>query len=143
MAFGGFNQQGNSAPMAEINMVPLIDVMLVLLVIFMVTAPLMTHAVKVDLPTASSAPVQPAEKIDLSLDGHGQLFWNAQPLSKEQVLARLQETSLKAPDTELHLHADKGTRYELIAEVMSGAAEAGLSKIGFVTQPEKGTAPTP
>jgi biopolymer transport protein ExbD len=137
MAFGGFNQQGGGAPMAEINMVPLIDVMLVLLVIFMVTAPLMSHAVKVDLPTASSAPVTPAEKIDLSLDGDGQLFWDKQPMSKEQVLARLTETGMKAPDTEIHLHADKNTRYELIAEIMSGAAAAGLSKIGFVTQPGK------
>jgi biopolymer transport protein ExbD len=141
MAFGGFNQQGSGAPMAEINMVPLIDVMLVLLVIFMVTAPLMSHAVKVDLPTASSAPVKPAEKIDLSLDGNGQLYWNKQPLSKDEVLAKLNETGLRAPDTELHLHADKNTRYELIAEVMSGAAQAGLSKIGFVTQPGKAAAP--
>ncbi len=137
MAFGGFNQQGSNAPMAEINMIPLIDVMLVLLVIFMVTAPLMSHAVKVNLPTASSAPVKPAEKIDLSLDGAGQLYWDKQPLSKEEVLARLNETGLKAPDTEVHLHADKDTRYELIAEIMSGAASAGLSKIGFVTQPGK------
>ncbi|MDQ8037614.1 MAG: biopolymer transporter ExbD [Pedobacter sp.] len=140
MAFGGFNQQGSNAPMAEINMIPLIDVMLVLLVIFMVTAPLMSHAVKVNLPTASSAPVKPSEKIDLSLDGSGQLYWDKQPLSKEEVLARLNETGLKAPDTEVHLHADKDTRYELIAEIMSGAAQAGLSKIGFVTQPGKDAA---
>ena len=135
MAFGGFNQQGNNAPLAEINMVPLIDVMLVLLVIFMVTAPLLTHAVKVDLPSASSAPVKPAEKIDLSIDGKGQLFWNAEPMSREQVFAKLNEQALSAPDSELHLHADKNTRYELLAEVMSAASKAGLSKIGFVTQP--------
>ena len=141
MAFGGFNQQGSGAPMAEINMVPLIDVMLVLLVIFMVTAPLMSNAVKVDLPTASSSPLKPAEKIDLSLDGNGQLYWNKQPMTKEEVMAKLTETGLKAPDTELHLYADKNTRYEIIAEVMSGAAEAGLSKIGFVTQPGAETAP--
>ncbi len=140
MAFGGFNQQGSNAPMAEINMVPLIDVMLVLLVIFMVTAPMMSNAVKVNLPTASSAPIKPAEKIDLSLDAKGQLYWNKQPLSKEEVLARFGETGLKAPDTEVHLHADKDTRYELIAEVMAGAAQAGLSKIGFVTQPGKAAA---
>jgi len=139
MAFGGFNQQGNQAPMAEINMVPLIDVMLVLLVIFMVTAPLLTHAVKVNLPSASSAPAAPAEKVDLSIDGKGQLFWNATPMSKEAVLAKLQAQALSAPDSELHLHADRDTRYELIAEIMSAAAKAGLAKIGFVTQP----APSP
>lgn len=135
MAFGGFNQQGRSAPMAEINMVPLIDVMLVLLVIFMVTAPLMTHAVKVDLPSASSAVVAPAAKIDLSIDGQGNLFWNGQQLGKDDVLARLADTGRRAPETEIHLRADKNTRYELIADIMSGAAQAGLSKIGFVTQP--------
>ncbi len=135
MAFGGFNQQGNQAPMAEINMVPLIDVMLVLLVIFMVTAPLLTHAVKVNLPSASSAPVVPAEKVDLSIDGKGQLFWNATPMGKEAVLAKLQEQALTVPDSELHLHVDRDTRYELVAEVMSAAARAGLTKIGFVTQP--------
>ncbi|MDI1301165.1 MAG: biopolymer transporter ExbD [bacterium] len=135
MAFGGFRQQGNSAPMAEINMVPLIDVMLVLLVIFMVTAPLMTHAVKVDLPVAASAAVKPAEKIDLALDSQGRFFWNAQLLSREQVFIRLQEQGMRAPDTELHLHVDKNTRYEVVADVMSQAAKSGLGKIGFVTQP--------
>jgi biopolymer transport protein ExbD len=138
MAFGGFNQQGSSAPLAEINMVPLIDVMLVLLVIFMITAPLMTHAVKVDLPVAASAPLKAAEKIDLSLDDKGQFFWNTQPLGYEQVLAKLGEQARKSPDTELHLHVDKNTRYEVVAEVMSAASKAGLKKIGFVTQPGVG-----
>lgn len=126
--------------MAEINMVPLIDVMLVLLVIFMITAPLLTHAVKVDLPTASSEPMKPAEKIDLSINAAGQIFWNAQPVSKQEVLAKLNEQAAKAPDSELHLYVDKGTRYELLAEVMSEAAKAGLSKIGFVTQPGQAVA---
>lgn len=137
MAFGGFNQQQNQAPLAEINMVPLIDVMLVLLVIFMVTAPLLTHAVKVDLPSAASSPVTPAEKIDLSIDGSGQLFWNATPMSKADIIVRLQETGLNAPDTEIHLRVDKNTRYEVIAEIMVASAGAGLGKIGFVTTPEK------
>lgn len=140
MAFGGFNQRGSHVPLAEINMVPLIDVMLVLLVIFMVTAPLLTHAVKVDLPTASSAAVKAAEKIDLSIDGEGGMFWNARPMSREQVFAKLDEQALSAPDSELHLHADRNTRYELLAEVMSAAAKAGLSKIGFVTQPSRAEA---
>jgi len=137
MAFGGFNQQQNQSPLAEINMVPLIDVMLVLLVIFMVTAPLLTHAVKVDLPSAASSPVTPAKKIDLSIDGSGQLFWNATPMSKADIIVRLQETGLSAPDTEIHLRVDKNTRYEVIAEIMAASAGAGLGKIGFVTTPEK------
>lgn len=142
MAFGGFDQKGGSGPMAEINMVPLIDVMLVLLVIFMITAPLLTNAVKVDLPTASSSAIKPAEKIDLSINGQGQIFWNAVLVSKEDVVQKLNEQALKAPETELHLYVDKGTRYELLAEVMSEAANAGLTKIGFVTQPgQASTAP--
>lgn len=118
-------------------MVPLIDVMLVLLVIFMVTAPLLTHAVKVDLPSAVSSPVTLSEKIDLSIDGSGHLFWNATPMSKSDIIKRLQETGLSAPDTEIHLRVDKNTRYEIIAEIMAASAGAGLGKIGFVTTPEK------
>lgn len=137
MAFGGFNQQQNQAPLAEINMVPLIDVMLVLLVIFMVTAPLLTHAVKVDLPGVNSKTVVPAEKIDISIDGNGQLFWNATPMSRGEVVAKLQELGVSAPATEVHLRVDKSTRYEVIAEIMAASARAGLGKIGFVTTPEK------
>lgn len=135
MAFGGFNQQPNPVPQAEINMVPLIDVMLVLLVIFMVTAPLLTQAVKVDLPSATATPVAPSEKIDVSIDGNGQLFWNATPVSKPELLKRLEEKGLSAPDTEIHLRVDRNARYEVIAEIMSAAAAAGLGKIGFVTLP--------
>ncbi|MFP5431085.1 MAG: ExbD/TolR family protein [Gammaproteobacteria bacterium] len=135
MAFGGFNQQHNQTPQAEINMVPLIDVMLVLLVIFMVTAPLLTHAVKVDLPGAVSAPSTVAEKIDVSIDAEGRLFWNATPVSKTEMLQRLAQTGETAPQTEIHLRVDKHTRYEVVAEVMAAAASAGLGKIGFVTVP--------
>lgn len=141
MAFGGFRPQGSTAPLAEINMVPLIDVMLVLLVIFMITAPLMTHAVKVDVPSTASAVVKTAEKIDLALDAQGRFFWNTEPLGKEQVFARLHEQGRKAPATELHLHVDKNTRYEVVAEVMAQASMAGLEKIGFVTQPAVKGAP--
>jgi biopolymer transport protein ExbD len=143
MAFGGFNQQSGSAPMAEINMVPLIDVMLVLLVIFMVTAPLMSHALKIDLPSVKSAPVKPAEKIDLSIDEQGQWFWNGQPLGRQEITTRLDATGQRAPETELHLRIDKNTRYEQIAEVMSDAVQAGLSKIGFITQPPVAMPATP
>lgn len=135
MAFGGFNQQQNQAPLAEINMVPLIDVMLVLLVIFMVTAPLLTHAVRVDLPGATSRTVAPAEKIDISIDGNGQLFWNATPVGRSEVVAKLQALGASAPATEIHLRVDRNTRYEVVAGIMADAAGAGLSKIGFVTTP--------
>jgi biopolymer transport protein ExbD len=135
MAFGSFNPQSNQVPQSEINMVPLIDVMLVLLVIFMVTAPLLTHAVKVDLPGAKAQPALQAEKIEVSINGEGQLFWNATPISQPELVARLQKTGMRAPETEIHLRVDRHTRYETIAEIMAAAAAAGLGKIGFVTLP--------
>ncbi|PPE73115.1 biopolymer transporter ExbD [Solimonas fluminis] len=136
MAFGGFEQKGNTSPMAEINMVPLIDVMLVLLVIFIITAPLLTHAVKIDLPrtTADSTPPAP-NKIEFSIDQAGALFWNGEPVDKATAVTRMQEASQQQPQPELHLRADRDTKYQVIAEVMAEAAKAGLGKIGFVSDP--------
>jgi biopolymer transport protein ExbD len=137
MAFGGFNKgAANSAPMAEINMVPLIDVMLVLLVIFIVTAPMITHAVKIDLPQASSEPnLTTPDKIELSIDGAGALFWNGDVLPRDELNVRLAQVALQTPQPELHLRADKTTQYQVLAEVMSAAAQEGVTKIGFVTEP--------
>jgi len=99
MAFGGFNKQGNSAPMAEINMVPLIDVMLVLLVIFILTAPLLTHAVKVDLPKASSAENKHTpNKIEIAVDDKGAMFWNGEVVAEETLNARLQTAGKAVTD---------------------------------------------
>jgi biopolymer transport protein ExbD len=141
MAFGGFNKAAaNSSPMAEINMVPLIDVMLVLLVIFIVTAPMLTHAVKIDLPQASSQPNQTKpDKIELSINGAGELFWNGESLPRGDLDARLAIASKQTPQPELHLRADKTTQYQTIAEVMSAAAREGVTKIGFVTEPQSTT----
>ncbi|AXQ29237.1 biopolymer transporter ExbD [Solimonas sp. K1W22B-7] len=137
MAFGGFENKGHSSPMAEINMVPLIDVMLVLLVIFIITAPLLSHAVKIDLPrtTADSTPPEP-NKIEFSIDRDSNLFWNGEPVDKATAVARMQEAGLKQPQPELHLRADRDTRYQIIAEVMADAAKSGLAKIGFVSDPK-------
>jgi biopolymer transport protein ExbD len=136
MAFGGFEQQGGHAPMSEINMVPLIDVMLVLLIIFMITAPLLTHAVKIDLPSASSQlSDEKPETVSLALDAGGQLFWNDQPLAEADLAGRLQAAAVQQPQPELHLRADRETRYQKLAEVMSAAREAGIRKIGFITLP--------
>ncbi len=138
MAFGGFNKSAaNSSPMAEINMVPLIDVMLVLLVIFIVTAPLLTHSVKLDLPKVSSQANQlKPDKIELSINGEGALFWNGEALTRGDLDARLSMASKQTPQPELHLRADKTTQYQTIAEVMSAAAHEGVTKIGFVTEPQ-------
>ncbi|TVT49639.1 MAG: biopolymer transporter ExbD [Denitromonas halophila] len=136
MAFGGFDNSGQSAPMSEINTTPLVDVMLVLLIIFMITAPLLTHSVKIDLPTASSAPtVETPDAITLSLDAEGQLFWNNDPMPKEALAPRMADIAALDPQPELHLRADKDTRYEAIAELMAAARVAGVVKLGFVTLP--------
>jgi biopolymer transport protein ExbD len=138
MAFGGFDQQGANVPMSEINTTPLVDVMLVLLIIFMITAPLLTHAVKIDLPKASSQPSEDKpENISLALRSDGQLFWNDQPLAEAELSARLAEVASRQPQPELHLRADLETRYQKIAEVMSAARQAGIQKMGFVTQPDQ------
>ena len=136
MAFGGFSKSGEAAPMAEINMVPLIDVMLVLLVIFIITAPLLTHAVKIDLPKASSNPnITQPENIQLAIRPNGDVFWNGQPVAAADLAPRMSAAGRLDPQPELHLRADRTTPYEKVAQVMSVAARAGLTKIGFVTEP--------
>jgi biopolymer transport protein ExbD len=139
MAFGGFTKTGESAPMAEINMVPLIDVMLVLLVIFIITAPLLTHAVKVELPRASSKPnnTQP-ENIQLAVKASGEIYWNGQPVAAADVPPRMSAAARLDPQPEVHLRADRTTEYEKVARVLSMAARAGLTRIGFVTEPAAG-----
>ena len=138
MAFGGFDKERSAAPMADINMTPLIDVMLVLLVIFIITAPLFTHAIRLDLPKVASAPApQTPKTITLSIDDAGRLYWDGRPLSLEAVRAGLAEAGKAARPPELHLRASRSTRYEIIAQVMGAAQQAGLERIGFVTDPPR------
>lgn len=138
MAFGGFHQGGERQPTSDINMVPLIDVMLVLLIVFMITAPLLTHSVKIDLPKAASQPnVEKPETVTLALDADGKLFWNNEPLPDDQLVNRLGTAARQTPQPELHLRADQNTRYQKLAEVMSQAREAGIEKMGFITVPER------
>jgi biopolymer transport protein ExbD len=137
MAFHVSSKTGRHQPNPEINMVPLIDVMLVLVIIFMVTAPLMTHAVKVDLPKASSQKneVKP-QTISLSIDAGGTLYWNKEKADWAGLPERLKAESAKDPQPELHIRADENTAYKKVAELMSEAAKVGLTKIGFVTDPK-------
>lgn len=136
MAFGSFDNKGSSSAVSEINMVPLIDVMLVLLVIFIITAPLLSHSIKINVPQASSEPVQQDPKVvDFAVDAEGQLFWNEQPVTLEQVPALMAAEAGIEPQPELRLRADLDTRYEVLAQVMSMARQAGLKRIGFVTRP--------
>jgi biopolymer transport protein ExbD len=137
MAFGSFNQNNSAHPVVEINMVPLIDVMLVLLIIFMITAPLMTHAVKIDLPKADSiAQTQEIKHIDLAIDVDGQFFWDGALVSRDQLQQNLQKTAAESPQPELHVRADQNVPYRKVAEALADAAKAGVSKIGFVSEPE-------
>ncbi len=134
MAFGGLDKKSNGAPMAEINITSVIDVMLVLLVIFIITAPLFTHAIRLDLPKVSSQAVRETpETITLSIDNAGKLYWNAQPITLEQMRAQFIAQGRRAAPPEIHLRASKDTRYDVIAQVMGAAQSAGLTKIGFVT----------
>ena len=145
MAFGNFERKGGAAPMAEINMIPLIDVMLVLLVIFIITAPLLTHAVKIDLPRASSAPnLTKPDNIQLAIRASGELlwngavgtvFWNGEIVQPAELASRLQAAGARQPQPELHLRADRTTQYQAIADVMAAAARAGVQRIGFVSDP--------
>lgn len=138
MAFGSMEGEEDNAPLAEINMVPLIDVMLVLLVIFIVTAPMLTHAVKVDLPKASSAVnVTKPDHVQLAIDAENHLFWNGAAIEMDALKVHLKDAAAVQPQPELHIRADRITPYEKVAQVMSLAASEGLSKIGFVTDPAR------
>lgn len=134
MAFGGFNEGGNAAPMAEINTTPLVDVMLVLLVIFIITAPLFQQAVSIDLPRVDSTKLDDKPLVvQLALDGQGNLYLDAAPTTREGVHARLAELAPSQP--ELHLRADRTTPYEKVADILAVAQGAGVMKIAFVTEP--------
>jgi biopolymer transport protein ExbD len=136
MAIGNFNQRRQQGPMTDMNMVPMIDVMLVLLVIFIITAPLLTHAVKVDLPRASStANITKPEHIQFGIRKDGSLFWNGEVVALASLPARFASEAKRDPQPELHIRADRQAYYELVAQVMSVATKAGIVRIGVVTDP--------
>ncbi len=122
--------------MNEINMTPLVDVMLVLLIIFLVTIPTMRHAAKIDLPQASTQPVDPKPaSVDVSIQADGTFLWNNQPIDPARLQTEIAQAAQTTPQPELHLRADRKVAYEHVAEVMAAAQAGGLSKIAFVTQP--------
>lgn len=136
MAFGSFNEGGAGQPMAEINTTPLVDVMLVLLVIFIITAPLFHQAVPIDLPRVDAAKLEEKpEVIQMAIDAEGRVFWNGEAVHRDALEARFTAISERQP--ELHLRADRAVRYERVAEVMAAAQRAGVIKIAFVTEPNR------
>jgi len=136
MAFG--TQDDTDEVMNEINMTPLVDVMLVLLIIFIITVPVMKHAVNIDLPRATNQAqdIKP-QTIRLSVDASGQYFWNETPSSDEAVMSQLKAAATQSPQPELHIRGDKSVRYERVAQVMAAAQQAGVKKIGFITEPQR------
>jgi biopolymer transport protein ExbD len=127
----------DSPPMAEINMTPLVDVMLVLLIVFMITLPVINHAVKVELPSATSQKndVKP-ESINLSINAKGQIYWNNSVIDINTLETYAAKAAQKKPEPEVQLRADKNVRYEAVAQVLSTVKRAGLHRIGFVTEPQ-------
>jgi biopolymer transport protein ExbD len=122
--------------LSEINMIPLIDVMLVLLIVFMITVPVMKHAVDVALPQASSQVSQDKpETIKLSVSAEGQFHWNEKAVSDDELQALLTEAATAEPQPELHIRGDKDVRYERVAQAMAAAQRAGIKQLGFVTEP--------
>jgi biopolymer transport protein ExbD len=135
MAFG--TQDDTDEVMNEINMTPLVDVMLVLLIIFIITVPVMKHSVNVDLPRATNQAenIKP-ETVRLSVTADGSYFWNGQAIGDAELGTRLQAEAAKEPQPDLHIRGDKEVRYERVAQAMAAAQRAGVRKIGFVTDPQ-------
>ena len=134
MAFG--TQDDADEVMNEINMTPLVDVMLVLLIIFIITVPVMKHAVPVDLPRASNErEIIKPETIRLSVTADGKYHWNETTIGDDELEPRLHAEARKDPQPDLHIRGDKDVRYERVAQAMSAAQRAGVRKIGFVTDP--------
>ena len=139
MAFGmqDATSDDDTEVMNEINMTPLVDVMLVLLIIFMITVPVMKHAINVELPQASNErELMKPETIQLSVDAQGSYFLNQTAVSEEALVTQLQAEAAKEPQPELHIRGDKAVRYEFVAQAMATAKQAGLRKIGFITEPK-------
>ena len=139
MAFGmqDATSDDDTEVMNEINMTPLVDVMLVLLIIFMITVPVMKHAINVELPQASNErELMKPETIQLSVDAQGSYFLNQTAVSEEALVNQLQAEAAKEPQPELHIRGDKAVRYEFVAQAMATAKQAGLRKIGFITEPK-------
>ena len=137
MAMTPFTDEEDDSLMGEINMTPLVDVMLVLLIVFMVTIPALRHAVKIELPRASSQKEDTkAAQVNVSIEANGTVLWDGQPVGPNALRAKIATAAHASPPPELHLGADRKVAYETVAQVMSAAYSGGLTKIGFVTEPK-------
>ena len=142
MAFSGLNGGGggrpHGSPMVEINMIPLVDVMLVLLIIFMITAPLLAHKIKIDLPQASTVLLEEKpDTIVIAVMTDGRMFLNDVPIDRPAMLRRLSSEAQRKPQPDLHLHVDRTLRFQELATVLADAQNAGMVKVGIATDPIK------
>ena len=136
MTFGRLQRSPGPQPMSDINMTPLVDVMLVLVVIFIITAPLLASSIRLDLPRSGAATPNDAPAfVTVVLDRAGGTFLDEQPMSPAQLAERLAQAAQRNPDTEIHLRADQAVPYGRVVEVMGAAQKAGLNRIGFVADP--------
>jgi biopolymer transport protein ExbD len=129
-------------PMSEINTTPLVDVMLVLLIIFLITIPVITQSVKVDLPKAANIPTQTKpENVNIAVDTEGNVYWNTALVpTQEALLDRLKGVAVMDPQPEVHVRGDRGTKYEFIGRVIVLCQRSGIQKVGFITEPDRGLA---
>ena len=134
MAFGGGLDE--EEVMSEINMTPLVDVMLVLLIIFIITVPVLTHSVNVDLPDANNVPADTKpDTISLAVSANGEIHWNQNVVSNTELEQRLAEAAKRDPQPEIHLRGDRAVAYEHVAKTMAAVQRSGITKLGFVTEP--------
>ena len=133
-----FTTSQSAGPMSDINVTPLVDVMLVLLIIFMITAPVLAHKVEIDLPQATTfkSEEKPPPPISLQIKATGELYWNDQPIMRSAVDAQLRVHALRVPQPEFQIRADGSTEYGVLADMMATAKSAGMKKIGFITTPQ-------
>ena len=138
MSVGGLDDEDK--PMSEINTTPLVDVMLVLLILFLITIPVITQSVKVDLPKAANIPTQTKpENINIAVDAEGNVFWNTARLpNNEALLERIKQIAVMDPQPEIHVRGDRATAYEHIGRVIVTCQRGGIVKVGFITEPDRG-----
>lgn len=133
--------EGQEDVMSNINTTPLVDVMLVLLIIFLVTVPVITQAIQLQLPDAANQPTTTKpENIVIAVDKAGQTYWGVEPITGDQLLDRLKERAVQVPQPEVHIRADRDARYEFVGQVVVKCQRAGIVKVGFISQPEGGVA---
>jgi biopolymer transport protein ExbD len=132
--------EGEGTAMSEINTTPLVDVMLVLLIIFLITVPVIRQTVPLELPKAHNVPTETKpENITIAVDVNGKIYWNLTPVDSKTLLERFKAVATQQPQPEVHVRGDRGTRYESIGRVILAAQRAGVQKVGFITEPDRGT----